>query len=555
MNGVAVETERAGMAGNVDRHSAVDVVGEVNRDSTIGTRWQQTDGDRLSTLTGDRSTLLKSHAAKSAECSGQGSPRARRVPRESRRISLAQAAGYVQLNQYRLLEPIGQGSYGIVKLAYNEEDDTHYAMKILSKRKLMRRAGLFGRAPPRRPGPGPPPDPLQRVYREIAVLKKLDHPNVVKLVEVLDDPAEDQLYLVFQLLEGGPVIDIPTENPLTEEVARRYFRDTVLGVEYLHYQRIAHRDIKPANLLLGEGRVQLADLGACGELAGAGRLSGAVGTPAFRAPEAAAPTERYSGEAADIWSLGVTLFAMVTGRVPWSGPSSNELQRRVLAEPLTFPPRPPLSRPLKKLLARMLDKDPVARATLQEIKDHEWVTDSGKDPLPSEQENCRLVEVTDEDMERVVTSIPNLSTLILIKTMLKKHSFQNPFLRSREGSARRESGDAGEGPEGDRPRRAALSRSGRSLSAPGNYLTESKQPSFDIALESVAETKEKVPETKENAKQPQQNRQNAQQKQNSQQNRQNSLQPKQNSQHSKQNSQQSKQNSQHNGQEGKELRR
>lgn len=57
-------------------------------------------------------------------------------------------------------------------------------MKILSKRKLMRRAGLFGRAPPRRPGPGPPPDPLQRVYREIAVLKKLDHPNVVKLIEV-----------------------------------------------------------------------------------------------------------------------------------------------------------------------------------------------------------------------------------------------------------------------------------------------------------------------------------------------------------------------------------
>ncbi|XP_013146455.1 PREDICTED: calcium/calmodulin-dependent protein kinase kinase 2 isoform X2 [Papilio polytes] len=507
MNGVVVE--RTDKPGNDNRHSAVDVSAETNRKNDVDKRWQKTDGDRLSTCT-ERSTLLRSHAAKSAECSSHSSPRPRRAPRESRRVSLAQAPGYVQLNQYRLLEPIGQGSYGIVKLAYNEEDDTHYAMKILSKRKLMRRAGLFGRAPPRRPGPGPqapgpPPDPLQRIYREIAVLKKLDHPNVVKLVEVLDDPAEDQLYLVFQLLEGGPVIDIPTENPLDENVARKYFRDSLLGIEYLHFQRIAHRDIKPANLLLGEGGVQVADLGACGELAGAGKLSGAVGTPAFRAPEAFAPADKYIGEAADIWSLGVTLYAMVTGRVPWCGESTTELQKRVLTEPLSFPSKPALSRPLRRLLARMLDKNPNTRALMQEIKEHEWVTNGGKDPLPSEQENCRLVEVTDEDMARVVTSIPNLSTLILIKTMLKKHSFQNPFLRSREGSARRES-NVGETIDSEAHkqsvRRTALSKSGRSLSAPGNYLTESRQPSFDIGLEAVQETKEKPVETpvKENGK-------------------------------------------------------
>ncbi|RVE44161.1 hypothetical protein evm_011181, partial [Chilo suppressalis] len=470
-------------------HNAVDV--GANREDPP--RWQHSDQNRLSTLpTGDRSNLLRSHAAKSAEC-GHSSPRPRRPPRESRRISLAQAPGYVQLNQYRLLEPIGQGSYGIVKLAYNEEDDTHYAMKILSKRKLMRRAGLFGRAPPRTGPRGPPPDPLQRVYREIAVLKKLDHANVVKLVEVLDDPAEDQLYLVFQLLEGGPVIDIPTDNPLSEQLARRYFRDALLGVEYLHYQRIAHRDIKPANLLLGEGRVQVADLGACGELAGAGRLTGAVGTPAFRAPEAAANADKYNGEAADIWSLGVTLFAMVTGRVPWIGPTATDLQRRVLEEPLAFPARPQLTRSLKDLLHKMLDKNPGSRATMQEIKEHEWVTAFGLEPLPSEQENCRLVEVTDEDMAQVVTSIPNLSTLILIKTMLKKHSFQNPFTRSREGSAGRRESGAGRGDwhhySGGGGRRGTLARAGRSHSAPGDYLT-TRQQSFDINLESVEESRD-----------------------------------------------------------------
>lgn len=113
-------------------------------------------------------------------------------------------------------------------------------MKILSKKKLLKRAGMFGRLPPPRKegrggaagGGAATTSPLQRVYREIAVLKKLDHPNVVKLVEVLDDPAEDHLYMVFELLERGQVLEVPTEKPLTEEQAWTYFRDVILGIEY-----------------------------------------------------------------------------------------------------------------------------------------------------------------------------------------------------------------------------------------------------------------------------------------------------------------------------------
>lgn len=119
-----------------------------------------------------------------------------------------------------------QGSYGLVKLAYSEEDSTHYAMKILSKRRLLRQAGLMKR------GPKKSTSPLDRVYREIAVLKKLDHPNVVKLVEVLDDPVEDSLYMVFELVKQGEVLSIPTKNPLIEERAWSVFRDTLLGLEY-----------------------------------------------------------------------------------------------------------------------------------------------------------------------------------------------------------------------------------------------------------------------------------------------------------------------------------
>lgn len=115
-----------------------------------------------------------------------------------------------------------------MKLAYNEEDSQHYAMKILSKKKLLRKAGIgLNRGHPRRGVNAT--TPLDRVYREIAVLKKLDHPNVVKLVEVLDDPIEDALYMVFELVAKGEILDIPTTSPLSEDRAWIIFRQVILG--------------------------------------------------------------------------------------------------------------------------------------------------------------------------------------------------------------------------------------------------------------------------------------------------------------------------------------
>lgn len=119
-----------------------------------------------------------------------------------------------------------------MKLVYNVEDETNYAMKILSKRKLIQKAGIFGRMAPGRKGVV---NPLEKVYQEIALLKKLDHPNVVKFVEVLDDSEIDYLYLVFEYVQKGEVIQLPTEKPLDEDTAWSHFRDVIKGVEYCEY--------------------------------------------------------------------------------------------------------------------------------------------------------------------------------------------------------------------------------------------------------------------------------------------------------------------------------
>ncbi|XP_035783006.1 calcium/calmodulin-dependent protein kinase kinase 2-like isoform X3 [Anopheles albimanus] len=408
-----------------------------------------------------------------------GSPRSgrRRTPlRESRRVSIEQSGSFLQLNQYKLLDQIGQGSYGLVKLAYSEEDSTHYAMKILSKRKLLRKAGLMRRGPKRGTSP------LDRVYREIAVLKKLDHPNVVKLVEVLDDPLEDSLYLVFELVQQGEVLSIPTDTPLSEERAWNVFRDVLLGVEYLHYQRIIHGDLKPANLLLSDvGSVKVADLGVCNEFLGedaAMNNGSTAGTPAFRAPETLLPGQHfYNGKAADIWALGATLYSLVHGNVPFIATSVPGVYEKIKSDPLEYPPTSTISDELRDLIGRMLDKDPQQRITLPQIKEHPWLTKNGAVRLPTEEENCRLVQISDEDMNSVVKSIPKLDTLILIKTMLKKHSFQNPFTK----------GISGRAPQAGGSRLERFCRSGRSNSAPGDYHTSERQSSNESLLPSVTE--------------------------------------------------------------------
>ncbi|XP_076002297.1 calcium/calmodulin-dependent protein kinase kinase 1b [Genypterus blacodes] len=414
--------------------------------------------DRKAPLNGYRSgapragDLARAHRKMSLQ--ERGSRGARQPTIETKRVSITDADDCVHLNQYKLKNEIGKGSYGVVKLAYSKDSEQYYAMKVVSKKRLMKQGGFLRRLPTQGSNRKQDPSskalgPLERVYQEIAILKKLDHPNVVKLIEVLDDPDEDGLHMAFELVTKGAVMEVPTESPFTEKQARFYFRDVVLGLEYLHYHKIVHRDIKPSNLLLGDdGHIKIADFGVSNQFEGADALlSSTAGTPAFMAPETMTEHEQsFSGKALDVWALGVTLFCFVFGKCPFYDQYIIALHSKIKNKPVEFLETPVISEDLKELTVKMLDKNPETRITIPEIKLHRWVTEDGVNPLPLEEEYCTAVEVTEEEVQNSVKLIPSLSAVILVKSMLRKRSFSNPF---------------------DCPAGRAV----RSMSAPGGLLT------------------------------------------------------------------------------------
>jgi len=284
-----------------------------------------------------------------------------------------------RVDDFILLSNIGKGAFGTVKLAISRIDKKFYAVKILQKvaLKKQQRTTAFNKSAGKIPGIGD--------NREIAIMKKLSHPNVVQIVRVYDDPENECIYIVLEYMPLGSVMDsskLEGTTPIAELKARSMFLDVLVGLEYLHQNRIVHRDIKPENLLTkGDGTVKISDFGMAkmydisvddGIGGGAG-----VGTPAFTAPELclchkapAGPVESYP---ADVWSLGATLYYMVYGRVPFVATSQYAMYDIICSRPLEFPEHPKISKNLHDLLRSILVKDPANRATIDDIWRSSWV--------------------------------------------------------------------------------------------------------------------------------------------------------------------------------------
>jgi len=229
-------------------------------------------------------------------------------------------------------------------------------------------------------------DHWQNVLREIAIMKKIDHPNVVRLVEVMDDQRKDKLYLIMELVERGSLMDGDSLEcePFPEPLARAYFRDLIIGLDYLHRNHIVHRDIKPENLLLcSDGRIKIGDFGVSHLFEGDDDVvANTAGSAAFMAPEMCKDAGKgsFSGKMTDIWSCGVTLFMFIFGKLPFMDECVYTIYTRIVEDPLEFPHE--INSDLRDLLVRMLDKNPVTRITMAQIRSHPWVTNHGSDPLP-----------------------------------------------------------------------------------------------------------------------------------------------------------------------------
>jgi [calcium/calmodulin-dependent protein kinase] kinase len=251
------------------------------------------------------------------------------------------------------------------------------------------------------------PTMLQMVAEEIAIMKKLKHPNLVHLHEVIDDDESDQLLVIMELLVNGTTSVAEAGIPFhSQDTARRFLVGATLGLEALHAQGVLHRDLKPENILIGnDGQTKLADLGVAqslsppvdedgdgliddAEIAHAARCKAWTGTPAFLAPEVASGADEFNGMAVDMWALGVTLYNWLSGGLPyWSDEGSElALYDKIATEPWELPATPDLETHLyeavAELLRRMLEKRPAARITMAGLRRHRFLTLGGAEPLP-----------------------------------------------------------------------------------------------------------------------------------------------------------------------------
>ncbi|CAN2387810.1 Serine threonine-protein kinase SIK1 [Pristimantis euphronides] len=251
---------------------------------------------------------------------------------------------------YDIEGTLGKGNFAVVKLARHRVTNTQVAIKIIDKTRLDRAN-------------------LEKIYREVQIMKRLRHPHIIRLYQVME--TKDMIYLVTEYAKKGELFDYLTvRGRLSEEEARTKFLQILSAVEYCHSQNIVHRDLKTENLLLCENMdIKLADFG-FGNFYMEGRpLNTWCGSPPYAAPEVFQGKE-YEGPLLDVWSLGVVLYVLLCGSFPFDGPNLPTLRQRVLDGRFRIPYY--MSQDCEALLRRMLVVDPGKRLTIAQIRQQRW---------------------------------------------------------------------------------------------------------------------------------------------------------------------------------------
>nr|XP_029542441.1 serine/threonine-protein kinase BRSK2-like isoform X5 [Oncorhynchus nerka] len=296
----------------------------------------------------------------------------------SKELSVGQSAQYV--GPYRLEKTLGKGQTGLVKLGVHCITGQKVAIKIVNREKLSESV-------------------LMKVEREIAILKLIEHPHVLKLHDVYEN--NKYLYLVLEHVSGGELFDyLVKKGRLTPKEARKFFRQIISALDFCHSHSICHRDLKPENLLLDEkNNIRIADFGMASLQVGDSLLETSCGSPHYACPEVIRG-EKYDGRRADVWSCGVILFALLVGALPFDHDNLRQLLEKVKSGVFHMPHFIPPD--CQALLKGMIEVNPDKRLTLEAIQKHSWYLGGRNEPCPEQpppRRVCvkRIVSLTELD--------------------------------------------------------------------------------------------------------------------------------------------------------------
>ncbi|XP_063692260.1 MAP/microtubule affinity-regulating kinase 3-like isoform X43 [Bolinopsis microptera] len=292
---------------------------------------------------------------KSSVSSGRSAHKRESGKPHSSRSSGAEDSQHV--GKYKLLKTIGKGNFAKVKLARHLPTGREVAVKVIDKTQMNQTS-------------------IQKLNREMKIMKRLNHPNIVRLYEVIE--TEKTLYLVMEYASGGEVFDyLVAHGRMKEKEARQKFRQIVSAVQYCHQKGIIHRDLKAENLLLdAEMNMKLADFGFSNEFTAGTKLDTFCGSPPYAAPELF-QGKKYDGPEVDVWSLGVILYTLVSGSLPFDGQNLKELRERVLRGKYRIPFY--MSTDCENLLKKFLILNPVKRHSLEAIMNDRWMNTGYED--------------------------------------------------------------------------------------------------------------------------------------------------------------------------------
>ncbi|XP_076895244.1 CBL-interacting serine/threonine-protein kinase 7-like [Bidens hawaiensis] len=274
----------------------------------------------------------------------------------------ASDGGTIILNKYQLTRLLGRGSFAKVYHGRSLTDDSSVAVKVIEKPSIA------------------DPSMEPRLVREVAAMRRLNHPNILKLHEVL--ATKTKIYLVMELATGGELFtQLARRGRMKEATARRFFQQIVSTLRFCHQNGVAHRDLKPQNLLLDEnGSLKISDFGlsALPESCKDGLLYTACGTPAYTAPEIVR-RKGYDGAKADAWSCGIILFMFLAGYLPFDDSNLANMYRKIHQRELGFPDW--INKQPRMIIQKLLDPNPHTRMSIETLMSLPWFKKSLKPDL------------------------------------------------------------------------------------------------------------------------------------------------------------------------------